>query len=278
MKLFHWLFLQSVGQGSGRSVIVCALLMGGLSGLTSSATAADKKDGKKKDTAPVIVTVVPPGIVVGAKNSLIVRGLNLEDADRIEIVDSKLELKIGRTGTTKPYSKYEAKEMGDTYVAVDFESGNELPSMIEIRVRGKDEKWSKPFGLPAFENSVPEKESNGGFPKAQSTRVPSIILGEIKERFDVDVFRIALEKGDKLTAEVFANRCKSPFDSQLTLFDYDGNTLVVDDDSGEGRDARLEYRCEKSGKFYLSLVDVNDLGGYAHKYFLRLSKTSAQLQ
>ena len=84
---------------------------------------------------------------------------------------------------------------------------------------------------------------------------------------DVDVFRFAGKAGQKVVAEVLADRHGSPLDGLLTLADARGAILASSDDV-EGTDAKLDFILPRDGAYYLSLIDAHDQGGRQFVYHL----------
>ncbi len=54
------------------------------------------------------------------------------------------------------------------------------------------------------------------------------------------------------------------------LFDARRNYLAVDDDSGERRDPKLQFKIPSNGVFFPTVNDAHDRGGEFHDYFLRI--------
>src|SRR5204863_495145 len=84
--------------------------------------------------------------------------------------------------------------------------------------------------------------------KSQEITLPVVIEGMVDRPKDVDVFRFAGKKGQKMTAEVLAHRFGSPLDAMLTLYNSAGNQVAFNDDLAAGtRDARLEILLPADG-------------------------------
>jgi len=93
--------------------------------------------------------------------------------------------------------------------------------------------------------------------------------GTIDRPRDVDVFRFAGKKGQKLSAEVLAHRYGSPLDAMLTLYNATFQQVAFNDDlAPDTRDARLAVVLPADGEYYLALIDAHDAGSAAHVYRL----------
>ena len=117
---------------------------------------------------------------------------------------------------------------------------------------------------------LPRKEPNNGFRNAQSVQIGQTIEGVVNPSSDVDVFRIDGKEGQQLVLEVFAARYGSPLDSMLTLYDADGRIVAANDDFDGTTDSRVEATLPKTGAYYISLVDANDIGSTANVYRLAI--------
>ena len=120
---------------------------------------------------------------------------------------------------------------------------------------------------------------------AQRISLPQIINGRIARPGDVDVFRFEGRAGDEVVAEVVARRLLSPLDSLLRLTDASGRVLEWNDDyvRKDGQlypdmgllthhaDSYLSARLPADGTYFAQLTDVQNHGGEAYGYRLRIS-------
>ncbi len=91
----------------------------------------------------------------------------------------------------------------------------------------------------------------------------------IDKSFDVDVYSFSAKSGQTVKAEVRANRGGLSVDPILTLFDANRNCVIVDDDSGEKRDPKLQLEIRVDGIYYLVVNDAHDRGGEIEDNSLR---------
>ena len=83
-------------------------------------------------------------------------------------------------------------------------------------------------------------------------------------RRDVDLFRVSLAAGQRLTIDVAARSLATPstLDSYLRLFDSKGRQLAANDDTAGTPDSSLSFMAPKAGVYY---VGVSGSGNVAYK-------------
>ena len=245
-------------------VLCCAILLG----------ADEKKDEKKKDP-PKILTTIPLAVESGAASTIKIRGLRLDNASGIRFLDAKspIDAKIKSKGKVELPKGLEAPKAGDTQVEVELKSPADLPAgpLNFVLLTPDGESQSHSLSILPRGSSIEEKEPNGSFRKPQDIELNKIVLGQIAEPMDVDVFRFSGKAGQKIVAEVTAARLGSALDSSLSLYDENGHILASNDDAA-GTDSVLRITLPKDGKFLLVLIDANDKGGAAHPYQILISE------
>jgi hypothetical protein len=109
--------------------------------------------------------------------------------------------------------------------------------------------------------------------------IPKTINGVISQPGELDEFRIRVEKGTSLVAEVEARRLNSPLDSILQLVDSEGKVVAENDDfedKGSGllthqADSRIAHVVSDSGEYRVVLRDHQGKGGPEYGYRLRIT-------
>jgi hypothetical protein len=86
-------------------------------------------------------------------------------------------------------------------------------------------------------------------------------FGVIGQAADVDLFRIAVAAGQRLTFDVDAEAEGSELDGHLTLLARDGTTVLASDDDTDGLDPRLTHTFSAAGTYYLKVTDLFREGG-----------------
>jgi hypothetical protein len=132
-----------------------------------------------------------------------------------------------------------------------------------------------------------EAEINNTPDQAQIIQLPKIINGRINQSGDVDMFGFNGRAGDKIVAEVYGRRLNSPLDSLLRLIDSSGNVLAWNDDHvlkdshlhkdvmgliTHHADSYLLAELTKDDNYYVQLSDVQNHGGEAYGYRLRVAR------
>jgi len=250
--------------GIGVTLILCCALFAG---------AEEKKDEKKKEPPKILITA-PLGIEVGGATTIKVRGLRLENATGIRFIGAKspIDAKIKSKGKSEVPKGLEAPKAGDTQVEIEVKLPADLAAGGLNFVITTPDGETQPHSIAIMEKGsiVNEKEPNGSFRKPQDIEFGKIILGQIGEPMDVDVFRFSGKSGQMIVAEVKAASLGSALDSTLMLYDDAGRILATNDDQADTIDSLLRFRLPKDGNYLLTLIDANDKGGAAHPYQLSI--------
>jgi hypothetical protein len=134
--------------------------------------------------------------------------------------------------------------------------------------------------LPFITDDLPETPADrAGTPGSGVTGLPATINGIISKPGEADTFRIRVNQGESLVAEVQARRLGSPLDSILQLSDESGKLLAENDDfedPGRGllthqADSLISYSFPQAGTYRVVLRDGQGKGGPDYAYRLRLS-------
>ena len=251
-------------------MVSLALLFSALSAVRCFAADPAKPDAKDP---PKIVVAAPLGLPPGKPTKLLLRGLKLDEATEVRLHDPKGTARILGKGKA-PLANKEKDDLpryGDTQVEVEVTlsadyAGAAVPLTV-VTPAGE----SPPHALMVDHEPVtPEKEPNNGFRDAQPVEVGQTIDGVVNPTSDVDVFRIDGKEGQRIVLEVFAARFGSPLDSLLTLYDADGRIVASNDDFDGTADSRVEATLPRTGAYYVSVVDANDVGSTANVYRLAI--------
>jgi hypothetical protein len=128
---------------------------------------------------------------------------------------------------------------------------------------------------------VAETEPNDSVPGGQTgaaaaatalplVTLPTTVNGTVNGT-DQDVFRLAGKKGERLVAEVEAQRIGSVLDPVISLFTAAGRELATADDTpGLGVDCRLDFTLPDDGEYFLAVHDTKFNGGSPGQYRLKL--------
>ena len=132
-------------------------------------------------------------------------------------------------------------------------------------------------------DSVPEdseREENDRIGAANVLEMPGIVNGAIGQPGDNDYFRVEGTGNQPMTFEVFARRLGSPLDSNLTIFNGDGEQIGWSDDfenpsaglTTHHADARITLDLPANGQCFVRVGDTQNKGGYAYTYRLKVTQ------
>jgi len=100
---------------------------------------------------------------------------------------------------------------------------------------------------------------------------PPVAVDGVMLEAGVRVFRLPLNRGQRISLEVVAQRWGSPTDPVLRVLDAAGNERVYANDTpGLGSDVALEFQAPDSGDYRVELRDAEYLGGPAQAFRLRV--------
>ncbi|MCF6176119.1 MAG: hypothetical protein L3J71_10170 [Victivallaceae bacterium] len=131
-----------------------------------------------------------------------------------------------------------------------------------------------------------ESEPNDSMPVAQAVKLPLTVNGRISRPGEADVFKFTGKAGTQVVAEIYARQLNSPLDSLLQLLDSSGKIIAWNDDFVHKEkylhkarvgimthyaDSYLMAKIPADGSYYIRLTDVQNHGGNAYAYRLRLS-------
>jgi hypothetical protein len=184
----------------------------------------------------------------------------------------------GRPGATVPM-ELQGFNLGDVRTAQIRLPDDAPPGLVPMSV-ALPKGTSNSLTLAVVDKETPavelrEIESNDDPAKAQRLTVPSIVNGRIQPAGaaagpDVDCYRFAATKGQKLVLEVIARRYGSDLDSLLSVVDGNGKELASNDDA-VGKDSRLEFTAPENGEYVARITDLQDRGGPGYTYRFSLS-------
>ncbi len=84
---------------------------------------------------------------------------------------------------------------------------------------------------------------------------------------DLDNYRVSLEANARYVIEVVGQGDHPLSDPFLNVLDGEGNSVVSDDDGGDGLDSRLRFTPSQSGEYY---IQASGLGGSTGSYQIRI--------
>jgi hypothetical protein len=133
-----------------------------------------------------------------------------------------------------------------------------------------DPRLARPLRLRVEAHAcVVEKEPNDRKSPLEVS-LPVTVSGRIDAPGDVDVYRLAVKKGQALTVQVEARSLGFPLDPVLRLTDASGKTLLEQDDAGPSHDPSLAYTPAADGELRVEVRDLHGHGGPRYVYRVRI--------
>lgn len=156
----------------------------------------------------------------------------------------------------------------------------DLPGLIKVEASGLVYMSN---AISFLVDDVPEdseREENDRIGAANVIAMPGVVNGSIGSRGDKDFFRVNGKGNQPMTFEVFARRLGSPLDSNLTVFDDDGNQIGWNDDfenpsaglTTHHADARLTVTLPDNGQCFVRVAETQNKGGVAYAYRLKVTQ------
>ncbi len=222
---------------------------------------------------PKVFFSTPAAIVKGEPTKLVLRGSQLEKTKTLKLLGVEPEImlvpKPGKAGVPQGF---DAAKVGDQQVECELT----LPATAKVEtvefMLELDSGEKASFKVPVFERSqvVDDKEPNKAFAQAQPLPVGQVARGTIHEARDVDVYRLELKAGQRVSIEVMAERLGTPLDASLMIHDERGK-IVDSSDDRIGRDPECEIKLSRDGAVFIVLFDANDAGSNLHGYVLKVT-------
>jgi hypothetical protein len=124
------------------------------------------------------------------------------------------------------------------------------------------------FSVDAFPN-VNEVEDNNRFDKAQKVPFPVIVTGQCAGG-DVDNFRFAVKKGQRVVVETEAARLGSGVVPQIRVTDARQRFVAADDSQKIRGDCRIIFTAPADGEYVVEVSDSRYRGGSPPDYRLKI--------
>jgi hypothetical protein len=212
-----------------------------------------------RGAAPRIGTVYPPALERGVANSIQIVGTDLATATELSL---PFQAEITRTGGASGESaSFSIRPASDTPPGVyplrvltrEGISNLRLIAVTSVPVvkRARDLKQTYQNGRPNLE-------------QAQRVEWPVVLTGGRLER-EVDLYRFAVQAGQRLTLVTETRRLGLTPDPVMRLRDAAGRTLALAHDTpGLARDERIDYTFDKAGEYILELESFGTAGWNNH--------------
>lgn len=158
-----------------------------------------------------------------------------------------------------PVVRFTAAASGDYAVRVhDYAYTGSASHIYRLTIRTVDATDTAPAAkapLAVSRDSTHDIEPNDADPQPLGP-LPARVAGRLS-RGDVDGFRFAAKKGERLAIAVAAAQLGSAIESLLVLRDAAGNELVRNDDSAGTTDSQLEFIPPSDGDYSVFVSDLS---------------------
>lgn len=198
--------------------------------------------------SPRLDRISPLGAAVGGKVELEIAGADLEEPSLV----------FDHPGISA--TKIEGK---DRFFQISV--SNEVPEgTYDCRVLGKY-GISNPrlFAVHRGLVDVAEIEPNHSQATAQSIQVSDVVFG-MSDSNELDIFKIQLTQGLRVTIDCAAGRLDSMLDGTLAVVDAQGKQLAASSDYF-GRDPMIDFIAPSTGDYWIVLHDLSYRGGLPYR-------------
>lgn len=207
---------------------------------------------------PVLEQIEPRGAKVGSATQLVLTGKRLGPSPRL-MADA------GFSATPLVDSSEGGQNPASRLVFLIEVDASATPGIYPLRVETAEGlSNSLLFTISGFPH-VSELESDprteedevaNDFPEtAQPLEVPVMVGGRLQGA-ERDLYRVRLERGQAMVAEVTARRAGSAIDPNLELLDGNGQVVARNGDApGLGLDSRLAFKAPESGDYFVAVRD-----------------------
>ena len=198
--------------------------------------------------SPRLDRISPLGAAVGGKAELEIVGADLEEPSLV----------FDHPGISA--TKVEGK---DRFFQLSV--SNEVPEgTYDCRVVGKY-GISNPrlFAVHRGLADVAEVEPNNSQSAAQAIQVNDVVFG-MSDSNELDVFKIQLDQGVRVTIDCSAGRLDSMLDGTLKVVDAQGKQLAASSDYF-GRDPMIDFIAPSTGDYWILLHDLSYRGGMPYR-------------
>lgn len=126
--------------------------------------------------------------------------------------------------------------------------------------------------------STHDQEPNNSCTNALHLEIPSAAQGNISGPTDEDWYALELRQDETVEVLVEAAKLGSPLDAVLKIVDGQGKELVRNEDIGQFRDPRIEWKASASGTYFAVVSSLLHVGGPEYVYRLSVRIPSPEFQ
>ncbi len=212
--------------------------------------------------------VYPPVAIAGSSVEVTVNGENLADLKHLRFDDPRIK--------APPVLRadddfYPTRQTVDYHFQVDVPAAVE-PGIYEVRSLGHfGLSTARPFLVVASDAVEVLEEGDHSSPKiAAPLAIETGLTGKLDTRKG-DWYKISAKKGERLIAQIWAERLDSATDAMLSIYDADGRELENNREFF-GRDPLIDFTAPADGDYFISVADILYRGGNGFFYRLKVSR------
>lgn len=198
--------------------------------------------------SPRLDRIAPLGVSIGGKAELEIQGADLEGATLVfenpgisaTPIEGKERFFLVTVANEVAEGTYDCRALG--------KYGISNPRLFAVH-RGMAD--------------ISEIEPNNAQSSAQQIHVNDVVFGT-SDSNELDVFKIQLEHGVRVTIDCAAGRLDSMFDATLLLVDSQGKQIAASSDYF-GRDPMIDFEAPTTGEYWIELHDLSYRGGLPYR-------------
>ncbi len=229
---------------------------------------------------PRLQTVFPCGAKAGTTIEVTFTGTDIEDAEGLHFSHPGLKAEAIAAPEPKPDPKKpkpapRRRGRRQRVIAAKFkvtvDPGTPV-GMYDVRLINK---WgvSNPRSFVVGDlKEMEEKEPNNDVPQAQPVEMNSVVNGLINSPTDVDYFKFAGKKGQRMLIHVAASSIDSRARPELRVYDANGRELSSARNY-EGTDALCDLTIPSDGDYLIRLCEFTYVAGNPDYYYRLTIKT-----
>lgn len=211
-----------------------------------------------------LYAIFPAGAQAGAQVEVtIVSSADLEGARELVFSDPRLTA-VPKTQTVE--GQAEPQPVPNQFVV--SVAADAPPGLYDVRAVGTYGISNPRLFAVGTSPEAAEVEPNNQSAQATPVAPGSLVNGRVEPALDVDWFRLPAKAGERIVADLWAERIDSRLEARLELYDSAGRRVAVARDSFR-HDATLDHVAGADGDYLLKVHDHQFAG--SGEYFYRLA-------
>ena len=212
--------------------------------------------------------IYPPVAAAGSSVEVTVSGENLAGLKHLRFDAPRIKAPpVLRAGD----DFYPTRQSVDNHFQVDVPATVE-PGIYEVRSLGHfGLSTARPFLVVANDAvEVLEQGDHASRETAAALAIETGLTGKLDSR-KADWYKISASKGERLIAQIWAERLDAATDAMLSIYDSEGRELESNREFF-GRDPLVDFTAPADGEYFISVADILYRGGQGYFYRLKVSR------